>query len=83
MRKENRPGAIFFAAFTALLWGGTCVSAYETASLWFAWKPVTQRTREAWHQYPRWVAPGIFFAGALLAHLFWGPADTKLDDERP
>lgn len=80
MRRSDIPGAFFFGAFTALLLGGSVLSAYETAALSRGWKPVTQRTREAWHQYPRWVAPAIFSAGALLAHLFWGPVDTRADD---
>lgn len=83
IRKRNLQGAVFFGAFTWFLAGGLALSGYEMLALTFGWKPVTQRTREAWHQYPKWVAPTIFAAGALLAHLFWGPPDTRSDDENP
>ena len=82
-RHRNLAGAAFFAAFTLALAGGAALSAYETASLTLAWKPITQRTRETWHDHPRWVAPAIFGLGALFAHLFWGPPDRERDDEAP
>lgn len=83
IRKRNLEGAAFFGAFTLFVAGGLALCAYETAALTFGWKPVTQRTREAWHYYPRWMFPLVGGSCALLAHLFWGPPDTRADDVNP
>lgn len=79
--ERNIPGGLFFAALTVVALGASALSAYESYALLTPDKPITQRTRDAWHKYPTFVAPLIFGAGALLAHFFWGPVDHRKDDE--
>lgn len=63
--------SFFYRALAGALVGGACFTAYEAASLWRGWTPITEHTRRAWHEWPKLSGVIIFLSGAVVGGLFW------------